>query len=218
MFQINITQELKNHRAALGCLRCQVKVEGQNLLLWSHIEKFNRIITQNIPLGQIKELPEIKNAREVYKNLGGSPDRYRISSESLLRRIVQGKDLHKINNIVDSNNHISLKSFCPVGSYDLKNIRPPITFRLGGDGETYQGVSSTSVKVENLPVLSDSVGSFGSPISDSTRSLISLDTSELMMIIYSFSGKQGLDKNLIYAQGVLEKYANATSFSSCIFE
>ncbi len=218
MFQIEITEELRNNRVVLGCLKCQVKTERQNSLLGQQIEAFTRIVIQDLTLEQIKELPKIKAARETYKKVGGEPDRYRISSESLLRRIVQGKELYKINNVVDINNYLSLKFLYPVGSYDLRNIKPPIIFRLGQENETYQGLSKSVVKAEGLPVLSDLVGSFGSPISDSARSLISLETSDLMMVIYSFSGKQGLDDALTYAQEALKMYASASDMSSFIFE
>ena len=54
--------------------------------------------------------------------MGKEPSRYRVSSEALIRRILQGKGLYRINNVVDTNNLISIETGYSVGSYDLENL------------------------------------------------------------------------------------------------
>ncbi len=79
-------------------------------------------------LGSIQQISVMKDA---YKNLGKDPSRYRGSAEALLRRVLGGKGIYKINTVVDINNLVSLKTFHPVGSYDLEKIEAPLTFRAG---------------------------------------------------------------------------------------
>jgi DNA/RNA-binding domain of Phe-tRNA-synthetase-like protein len=187
-------------------------------MLWDVINPLLLDITSSLKPDQVKELPRVKIARETCKALGADPDRYRVSSEALLRRVVQGKGLYKINNIVDINNYISLVHHLPVGSYALESIKPPIMLRIGEPGETYQGIGQHTVKANGLPVLADAIGPFGSPYSDSSRTLITLDTSELMMVIYAFSGKQDLDDILSNAEDMLKEYASASGFESFIYD
>ncbi|MDO7203563.1 hypothetical protein Q5M85_04380 [Paraclostridium bifermentans] len=54
--------------------------------------------------GDIVSIKNIADSRQAYKKLGKDPSRYRLSSEALLKRIVKGNDLYKVNNIVDINN------------------------------------------------------------------------------------------------------------------
>ncbi len=68
------------------------------------------------------EIPGIKGSRAAYKAFGRNPGRYRVSSESLVRRVRRGDDLYHINSVVDVNNLISVRSGLSVGSYDLGQV------------------------------------------------------------------------------------------------
>ena len=68
------------------------------------------------------EIPGIKGSRAAYKAFGRNPGRYRVSSESLIRRVRRGDDLYHINSVVDVNNLISVRSGLSVGSYDLGQV------------------------------------------------------------------------------------------------
>ena len=61
---------------------------------------------ENIP---ISEVPGIQNARTFFRTIGIDPTKRRPSSEALLRRAVNGKELYQINNIVDVGNWCSLE-------------------------------------------------------------------------------------------------------------
>ncbi|OJT73040.1 hypothetical protein BM529_16270, partial [Clostridioides difficile] len=71
-----------------------------------------------------------------------------------------------INNIVEINNLISIKSLYPVGTYNVSKLHSPVCFTVGDEGEQYKGIGKELINIENLPILSDSVGKFGSPTSD----------------------------------------------------
>ena len=77
------------------------------------------------------KIKNIETSRIAYKKLGKDPSRYRLSSESLAKRVVKGMDLYKVNNVVDINNLISLESFYSVGTYDLSKLGKEIIFTVG---------------------------------------------------------------------------------------
>src|SRR4030095_6474799 len=87
------------------------------------------------PLGGIST---VKKVRAIFHRAGLDPTRYRPSSESLLRRAVKGKGLYFINSVVDLINYFSLKMLWPIGLYDADKLSPPITWRVGTVGESYE--------------------------------------------------------------------------------
>ena len=155
-------------------------------------------------------IPEIEAARDGYRAIGKDPSRYRPSLEALLRRVMQGKGLFKINSVVDVNNLISLRSRHSLGSYDLDQTKGAIKFRIGLKGESYKGIGKETINLEGLPVFADDLGPFGSPTSDSERTMVKLTTTRMMMAIISFAGKDRLHNHITSAAELLKVYANAT--------
>ncbi|MBE6052771.1 MAG: hypothetical protein E7212_02480 [Clostridium sartagoforme] len=209
MSQIKISDKIKVvcPQATLGCLRASVKVKNSSDELLELLNESSNDI-KKIPLEDISSLPKIKDAREVYKKLGKAPSKYRVSSEALMRRIVQGKGLYQVNNIVEINNIISLKSHFPVGSYNSEKIEFPIALTVGEEGQSYKGIGKEAINISNLPVLSDNIGTFGCPTSDSERCMITNDVKEIVMCIYSFTGEDKLHDYLNTAKELLETYAD----------
>lgn len=169
MIQAKISEDIKAvcPNATLGCIQAKVKVKNSDKELLEELDKCAKELEVNLKLEGVASLPEIHDSREVYKKLGKAPSKYRVSSEALIRRILQGKGLYHINNIVEINNIISIKSHFSVGSYNVKNIESPICLNVGQEGQSYKGIGKAEVNIANLPVLSDSISTFGSPTSDS---------------------------------------------------
>ncbi|MGG5343855.1 B3/B4 domain-containing protein [Enterococcus sp. AZ192] len=143
-------------------------------------------IESTTTLEDILDNKRIKKTKLFYKGLGLDPSRHRPSSDSLLRRIVKGQGLYQINALVDLNNYLSLKLHLPIGSYDLSKLNDDLSYLVASKGEEYEGIGKGIIRISNFPVLSDSLGPFGSPISDSTRAMISLETKKAMLVVYSF--------------------------------
>lgn len=220
MFEMMISQEMKQvwPETALACIRARVRVEESCAELCRELETYCAALQQSLQLDGITALPAVADGREAYKKLGKAPSKYRLSSEALLRRVLQGKGVYRINNVVEINNLLSLKSKFPVGSYDLAKVETPLLLRPGRNGEQYQGIGKAEINMENLPLLCDASGCFGSPTSDSERAMIMPEAEEIMLCIYSFSGKAGLKEYLTEAQKLLEKYAFAREIKMDIFE
>lgn len=152
---------------------------------------------------------ELEHARRTYRKLGKDPTRYRISSDSLFRRIIKGKGVYYVNNVVDINNIISLKTLWSVGAYDLEKVSGDIIYDLGKADDLYEGIGRGVINIENMPVLTDGIGPFGSAMSDSLRTMITPDTKSLMVVIHSFSGEDKLEDYLMEMRDLLIKYADA---------
>lgn len=203
----------------LGCLVYDVKVKEKNEELWGKLE--NEIFPQLVSVIEEKGINGVENissSKKAYKSLGKDPNRYRVSSEALYRRIKQGKGLYQINTVVDTNNLISLETGFSAGSYDLKNVKGNIVLRKGAEGETYKGIGKDDINIENLPVLADSEGAFGSPTSDSTKAMVTLNFEKILTLIYCFSKDENLEKILNKSKEYLEKYAGAENIETFTVE
>ncbi len=129
-----------------------------------------------------------------------------MSSEALIRRLDQSKVLFRINTVVDTNNLVSLHTGMSAGSYRIDALAAPLVFRKAGAGESYQAIGRGPLNLENLPVLADAQGPFGSPTSDSERSKITLDTETVLMVIYGFGEAKGLARAIDFAADCLTSY------------
>jgi len=132
------------------------------------------------PPSQIAGLAE---ARSLYKSFGMDPSRHRPSSEALLRRVLKGKQLYRLNNLVDSCNLASLRFLLPIGMYDLSLIDGDVVIRAGLDGEEYPGIRKGPVHLAGRLGLFDQSGPFGSPTSDSARTATSESTTRMLAVI-----------------------------------
>jgi DNA/RNA-binding domain of Phe-tRNA-synthetase-like protein len=155
--------------------------------------------------------------RQAYKALGKDPSRYRPSAEALLRRIALGKGLYRINNVVDVINLVSLRTGYSIGGYDAGRISPPVTFRRAGAGESYEAIGRGPINLEGLPVFADSQGPFGSPTSDSARTMVSAATTSLLMVIIGFGAAGDLDGARDLACAALREHCRAHDIQTALF-
>jgi DNA/RNA-binding domain of Phe-tRNA-synthetase-like protein len=136
-------------------------------------------------LENLAQAEPIRAVRAMFRHWGIDPSKYRPSSEALLRRVVQGRGLYRVSNVVDIGNLGSVETGWPYGCYDREKITTPIVFRQGQPGERYERVGKQIWHLGDRPVLADSEGPFGSPISDSTRSMITEATRSALIVIYA---------------------------------
>ena len=123
--------------------------------------------------------------RAMYWRVGIDPTRRRPSSEALLRRVLRGEALPRINGLVDVCNWCSLEFQLPYGLYDLDHVRPPVELRLGHQGEQYAGIRKDAVHVGGRLVLVDQDGPFGNPTSDSARTMVTVATTRALAVIFA---------------------------------
>jgi len=212
---LSIDRNLKQHCPALQivCIQGSVSVGKSADALVQLLNACAAQLSSQITSPEIVSNSDIAATRDAYRSLGKDPSRYRGSAEALLRRVTLGKALYFINNLVDINNLVSLESFLPVGSYDLARIAGEIVFRIGTSGESYKGIGKDLINIADLPVFADDEGPFGSPTSDSERSMITSSTRQFVMMIISFAGKADLNVPAERAIELVTNHANGSDLS-----
>jgi DNA/RNA-binding domain of Phe-tRNA-synthetase-like protein len=186
--ELQVADELRG-RARLAWARIDgVTVRAESADLLREIDDYARETRERFGGGPSGEVPGAADARDLYKSLGLDPTKTRPSNEALLRRVLKGEPLYRINTLVDALNLSSLRHQLPFGLYDAARLRPPIVLRRGRDGEGYEGIRKARVNVDGRPVLVDEDGPFGNPTSDSARAMITLETREALVVAYAPSG------------------------------
>lgn len=173
----------------LSCIEADVVVEDSSYELRDRLGVEIEAVNAALAFTPLAEIGGVAAARRAYRAMGKDPTRYRVSSEALIRRVAQGKGVNRINNVVEVNNLISLHTRCAVGSYRVDALNPPIEFRSGRDGESYQAIARGSLNLANLPLFADAAGPFGSPTSDSERSMIAPGVGRVLMVVIDFRAK-----------------------------
>ena len=209
--KITIDAKLKAKcpRTALACLTARVQPGPSPVALLAEMNQ-RELEIQELPFPRgVLESPQVETVRKAYKSVGKDPARYRGSAEALLRRIVAGKGFPQINVVVDVINLVSVESRLPIGLYDLAHVTGEIIFRAGRAGETYKGIGKYDLNLEGLPIFCDAAGPHGSPTSDSERTMVTAATKQVLGIIVSFGGAEGLERWAQRMSALLRQHAAA---------
>ncbi len=212
--QIKIDKELKAlcPNLVLNCLACELLVQPSTKAFQDYFKTTIQNIATGLILENINTLPAIKASRKAFKYLGKDPARYRLSAEALLRRVASGKELYRVNNVVDILNLISIESGFSIGGYDASTISGDIHCGIGRENEIYQAIGRGELNIDRMSVLRDNLGAFGSPVSDSQRTRITENTKHFLMVFFNFSGDEKIIPWIKKAEDLLKKYANAPLF------
>lgn len=212
-YEVSIDKALLNvyPEIRLGLICFQADVHAPDEQFWSFMnEEVLPQVRNAIEGKEWSEIPGIRGSRAAYKAFGRNPGRYRVSSEALIRRVRRGDELYRINSVVDVNNLISVESGLSAGSYDLNKIHGAITLRKAEKGEGYSGIGKDFLDMENMLVLADDEGIFGSSMSDSTRAMVTEETRDVLTVIYCFENDIDLEALLKKAETAFKRYAAAT--------
>jgi DNA/RNA-binding domain of Phe-tRNA-synthetase-like protein len=138
-------------------------------------------------LEDLPDRPAVAAMRRLFRAAGCDPTRYRPSSEALLRRVLKGESLPAIHPLVDLNNCLSVALALPCCIVAEGSFSPPVTLRAGLPGESYESLRGP-FNLEGKPLLADSQGPFGTPITDSQRVKVTDGTCRAWLVAYLPAG------------------------------
>ena len=215
MKQITIIPELKKicPELQLNCLECKLLVNQSDQRLRELIQEKISKRSSSLRIENIGKLPPIAASRKALKRLGKDPSRYRFSAEALLRRIVNRKELYDTNNVIDILNMISFESGYSIGGYDFMKISGDINCGIGKESEKYQAIGRGEMNIAKIIVLRDDIGSFGTPVSDSERTMVDIYTKEFLMVFFNFLTRDDINPWISAAESLLKEFSMARDFN-----
>ena len=140
---LKIDAQLKTRFSDLTVLTCNVKdvkVEKQNV----ELEKFKDEITENVrekyELDSVKNLPTFRAYRDFFWRVGIDPTKNRPAAEALIRRILGGRTIPRINTLVDAYNLASVKTEIALAAFDANKLKGDLLMRFAEKGEKFLGI------------------------------------------------------------------------------
>ena len=81
----------------IGIIGAQVTNTETDPRLWEQIDDEASRIAAAYKIDEINKRPAIQATRKAYRSFGKDPNRYRVSSEALCRRIIRGLGIYRID-------------------------------------------------------------------------------------------------------------------------
>lgn len=201
---------------SIGILTGEIKNSHHHQALWKIIDDESLKFRENNTFESIRDIKAIKDGKMAYRSLGKDPNRYRVSAEALLRRIVKGHSLYHIHTLVDVLNLVSVETGITIGGFDMDLVQLPIELGIGLEDEVFEAIGRGTLNIHRLPIYRDQIGAIGSPTSDCTRTMLRLETTNFLMIVTGFYGDSYLRLCLNKLEDYLVKFAEGKNIKDQI--
>jgi DNA/RNA-binding domain of Phe-tRNA-synthetase-like protein len=180
-----------------------IKVEETNRKLEALKEEAVRRARGRWRLEELRDHPIIRAYRDFFWRLGLDPTKIRPAAEALLRRVLHGRSLPRINTAVDAYNLVSLQSLIALAAFDGGRVVGEPYMREAEAGEEFLGIGMERPKVlrGGEPVISDGEKLLALyPYRDADSSKITLETKEMLLLV---CGVPGIDRDVLLEAGRL---------------
>lgn len=150
LMRIEIDASLK--RTYEGLSVHEMDIEGLSIMRETpELNDFKNEVASKVrneyDLEKLKDVETIRKYRDFFWRLGIDPTKIRPASEALIRRILQGKDLPKINTAVDAYNLVSIETHIAIGAFDDALLKGRLLMRTAEEGENFLGIGMKETKV-----------------------------------------------------------------------
>lgn len=167
-----------------------------------------------------------KGIRGLLKNFGFHPSgRNRPASEFLFKDLQNRREFNSISNVVDINNHLSLKYHLPISVLDLDKTGDSLCLRVGLENEEYvfnrEGQVLSLKKLLVVARHGEDRSAVGSPVKDSQATKVFEETRNVIVFIYTsanLTDHDQLQKILDEFSRLLQKEAEARSVETTIID
>lgn len=130
-----------------------LRITREDCYLVSEIEEKVR---KKITLRELLENEVIRAYRDLFWGLGVDPTKERPSSEALVRRVLRGKKLPRINTAVDAMNAASIETLITFSLLDSDKIEFPLKIRPATGEDKLIVIGGKEIVVpKNFPVIED---------------------------------------------------------------
>jgi DNA/RNA-binding domain of Phe-tRNA-synthetase-like protein len=178
-----------------------VRVGNSGTELQEFKEQVLREVKQKYSLESLKDIAVFRAYRDFFWRVGIDPTKIRPAAEALIRRILAGKPIPMINNVVDSYNLASIKTEIALAAFNRDELKGSLLMRAAMKGERFLGIGMSEPMELNGGeiVISDQeklVAVY--PYRDAEKSKVSGATRNLLILV---CGVPGIDEKLLVDAG-----------------
>ena len=144
--EVAIDNEIKMKFEVFLAVTCVFELEKEGSAE-DFLAKVEEKIRKEFSLEKLKDYPHVRMLRDFYWKLSIDPTKQRPSSEALVRRVLRGRKIPRINCIVDIGNAVSMVTLVPIGIYNLDKLYPPLRLRFAEEGEVFKPIGGSLEKL-----------------------------------------------------------------------
>jgi len=140
---LEIDVKLKTRFPDLTVLTCNIKgvnVEKQNFELEKLKEEIMKQVREKYDLDSVKNMPTFRAYRDFFWRVNIDPTKNRPAAEALIRRILGGRTIPRINTLVDAYNLASIKTEIALAAFDTNKLKGDLLMRFAEKGEKFIGI------------------------------------------------------------------------------
>jgi len=140
---LKIDSKLKTRFPDLNVLTHHIKgvhVQKRDNELENFKVEVMRQIRDDYSLDSVKDHPTFRAYRDFFWSIKIDPTKIRPAAEALIRRIIAGKTLPRINTLVDAYNLASIKSRIALATFDADKLEGDLLMRFAEEGERFYGI------------------------------------------------------------------------------
>jgi DNA/RNA-binding domain of Phe-tRNA-synthetase-like protein len=173
-----------------------LKIEGVQVETESpELEQFKEEVIERIcrrwTLLQLREESVFRAYRDFFWRIGIDPTKVRPAAEALIRRVLRGSPLPKINTFVDSYNLASMETDVALAAFDEDRIGEDLLMREARESEQFLGIGmekSLTFKGGEI-VVEDGKGLIAIyPYRDAENSKVTLRTRRVLILVCGVPG------------------------------
>lgn len=216
-----VSDEIRAKAPALRVLQIEAEIENPDTpeALWAEMEALAADVHGRYAMEMVNKRPAIAATRTAYKACGKEPNRYRPSSEALMRRMVKGLELYRTAAVIDLINLLSVACGHSIGGFDADRIDgDTVTLGIGREDEPYEAIGRGPLNIAGMPVWRDNTGGIGTPTSDNERTKLSPSTRRLLMIVNMYGDELPVADIEDLARRLLVTYASAKNIQTRLLD
>ena len=155
-------------------------------------------LKESYSLDTLKDLEIVRAYRDFFWTLGIDPTKIRPAAEALIRRILGGKEIPRINCVVDAYNLVSMEDAIAIAAFDVNKLEGDLIMRFAKEGEEFLGIGMKKSKIlkgKEL-VISDNKELIAIyPYRDADNTKVTKSSREILFLICGVPGinKENLD-------------------------
>ncbi len=201
---ILIDQELRAEFPGLNVLLGHingVKVEKEKPELEEFKKELIQTVKEKYSLETLKDIPVLRSYRDFFWRVGIDPTKIRPAAEALIRRILRGNPIPKINSLVDVYNLASITSETAIAAFDLDKVKGNLFMRLANEREKFLGIGMKSplvLKGKEIVISDDEKLVAIYPYRDADNTKITMSTKNVLFLI---CGVPGIDEKTLENAG-----------------
>ena len=186
---IKVDKDLETKFPSLSAL--VMRLQGAKVRLEDpELEAFKGEVIERIKgrwaLEQLREHPVFRAYRDFFWRVGVDPTKTRPASEALIRRVLRGRSLPRINTFVDAYNLASMEAAVPLAAFDMAWLSGDLLMREAITGEEFLGIGMEKpVILEGGEVVVEDGEKLVAiyPYRDAEVAKITVETEDVLMLV-----------------------------------